>query len=121
MISGVQPGDGSAAGQGGQGTVGSGGRGEGGSAPQIADVYDPVELGALSDLLQVNIDGGSADGDIVGRGQAPTERGESVVPYAQVLPRYLDQAADALESLRLPPAMRGIVRSYFDQLASEAQ
>ena len=120
-ISGVSPGDGSAAGQGGQGTVGAGNSRETGSEAQTSDIYDPVDSGRISDLLQVNIEGGSADGDIVGRGDAPTERGESVVPYAQVLPEYLNEAADALRTLRLPPSMRGIVQTYFDQLANEAR
>jgi hypothetical protein len=44
-----------------------------------------------------------------------------VVPYAQVLPEYLNQAADALGELRLPPSMRGIVQTYFDLLAAEAR
>ena len=121
MISGVSPGDGSAAGQGGEGTVGSGSSSEGGSEARTSDIYDPVDSGGISDLLQVDIEGGSADGDIVGRGDAPTERGESVVPYAQVLPEYLNEAADALRTLRLPPSMRGIVQTYFDQLANEAR
>ena len=69
----------------------------------------------------MNIEGGSADGDLVGRGDAPTERGQSVVPYAQVLPEYLNEAADALGSLRLPPSMKSIVQSYFDRLANEVR
>ena len=121
MISGVQPGDGDAAGQGGQGTVGTGSGDEEGSAAVTSEVYDPIDLGELSDLLQVDIGGGSPEGEIVGRGDAPTERGESVVPYAQVLPEYLNEAADALGTLRLPPSMRAIVQSYFDQLANEAR
>jgi hypothetical protein len=121
VISGVSPGDGNATGQGGQGTVGSGNPDESGSEAQVTDIYDPVDTGNLSDLLQVTIEGGSADGDIVGRGDAPTERGQSVVPYAQVLPQYLNEAADALQTLRLPPSMRGIVQRYFDQLANEAR
>lgn len=121
VISGVRPGDGNASGQGGQGTVGAGTPGETGGAPQSSDIYDPVDRGNLSDLLQVNIEGGSADGDLVGRGEAPTERGQSIVPYARVLPEYLNEAADALGALRLPPSMKGIVQSYFDQLANEVR
>lgn len=121
VISGVGPGDGDASGQGGQGTVGAGTPGETGGAPQVSDIYDPVDRGNVSDLLQVNIQGGAADGDLVGRGDGPTERGQSIVPYAQVLPEYLNQAADALGALRLPPSMKGIVQAYFDQLANEAR
>lgn len=120
-ISGVRPGDGSAAGQGGQGTVGSR-TGEGyGTDVDTASVYDPLDRGEVSDLIQVGIDGGSGEGSIVGRGEAPTQRGESVVPYAQVLPEYLNDAADALSTLQLPPSMRGIVQAYFDHLAAEAR
>jgi hypothetical protein len=43
-----------------------------------------------------------------------------MVPYAQVLPEYMNQAADALDELQLPPSMRGIVQTYFQLLAEEA-
>jgi len=43
------------------------------------------------------------------------------VPYAQVLPNYLGEAADTLSTLQLPPSLRGIVQSYFDRLATEAR
>src|SRR5690606_41976744 len=52
-------------------------------------------------------------------GDGPTERGESFVPYSQVLPKYLSDAADSLTRLRLPPSTRGIVQNYFDALAAE--
>lgn len=117
----MRPGDGNASGQGGQGTVGSQTGESEGIGPRTADVYSPIDPGILSDLLQVNIEGGTGDGEIVGRGEAPTERGQSVVPYAQVLPEYLNEAADALSTLNLPPSMRAIVQSYFDQLANEAR
>jgi hypothetical protein len=71
--------------------------------------------------VQVGIDGGSGEGSIIGRGDTNTGRGESVVPYAQVLPQYLSDAADALAQLRLPPSMREIVQSYFDHLAEQAR
>jgi hypothetical protein len=38
-----------------------------------------------------------------------------------VLPQYLNDAADALSELSLPPSMRSIVQSYFDLLAQQAQ
>lgn len=120
-ITGVAPGDGSAAGQGDQGNVGAGTGEDHGTEVETANVFSPIDEGALSDLLQVGIDGGSGDGDVIGRAEAPTARGQSVVPYAQVLPEYLNQAADALGELQLPPSMRGIVQTYFDQLADEAR
>jgi len=120
-ISGVAPGDGDAAGQGSQGSVGAGGNSDHGTEVQTADVFSPIDEGALSDLIQVGIDGGTGDGSILGRADAPTARGQSVVPYAQVLPEYLNQAADALGQLQLPPSMRGIVQTYFDLLADEAR
>ncbi|MBW3667113.1 MAG: hypothetical protein KY394_05930 [Actinobacteria bacterium] len=86
-----------------------------------ASVYDPVDRGEVSDLIQVGIGGGTGEGSIIGRGEAPTQRGQSVVPYAQVLPEYLNDAADALSALQLPPSMRGIVQTYFDHLAAEAR
>ena len=121
QISGVAPGDGNAAVQGSQGSVGAGGTQDHGTGVETADVFSPLEEGALSDLVQVGIDGGSGDGSILGRADAPTARGQSVVPYAQVLPEYLNQAADALGQLQLPPSMRGIVQTYFDLLAEEAR
>jgi hypothetical protein len=72
-------------------------------------------------MLQVAIDGGSGNGAVVGTADAPTQTGQSVVPYAQVLPQYLNQAADALGELQLPPSMRSIVQTYFDLLADEAR
>jgi hypothetical protein len=91
-----------------------------GTEVQTNDIFDPIDRGELSDLIQVGIDGGTGDGAIVGRGDTNTERGQSVVPYAQVLPQYMSDAADALSRLRLPPSMRGIVQTYFDRLAEEA-
>ncbi len=120
-ISNVAPGDGNASGQGGQGNVGAGGSEGHGSEVETANVYSPTESDALADLLQVDIEGGSGDGDILGRADGPTARGEAVVPYAQVLPEYLNQAADALGELQLPPSMRSIVQTYFELLASEAR
>ncbi len=118
----MAPGDGNAAGQGGQGSVGSSdGDQDHGTDVQSADVFSPIDEGTLSDLIQVGIDGGSGQGDVIGRADAPTTRGESVVPYAQVLPEYLNQAADALGELQLPPSMRGIVQNYFDLLAEGAR
>ena len=121
QISGVAPGAGGASGQGGQGTVG-GSQSEGyGTGVETANVFDPVDLGNVSDIIQVGIDGGAGEGQIVGKGEAPTRSGQSVVPYARVLPQYLNQAADALGELQLPPSMRGIVQTYFDLLADEAR
>jgi hypothetical protein len=116
----VAPGQGGAAGQGGQGSVGPGSGQDYGTEVETAEVFDPVDRGNLSDLIQVGIDGGIGEGSIIGRGETTTERGESIVPYAQVLPQYLSDAADALSQLRLPPSMRSIVQSYFDHLAAEA-
>ena len=109
------------AGQGGRGSVGAGDAQDHGTDVETADVFNPIDEGILYDLIQVGIDGGTGDGDVLGRADAPTTRGESVVPYAQVLPEYLNQAADALTELRLPPSMRGIVQNYFDLLAEEAR
>jgi hypothetical protein len=121
QISGVAPGDGGATGQGGQGSVGGPTGEDHGTEVQTADVFDPIDEGSVSDLIHVGIDGGSGDGDVIGKAEAPTARGQSVVPYAQVLPEYLNQAADALGELQLPPSMRGIVQTYFDLLADEAR
>jgi len=120
QIGGVAPGQGGASGQGGKGSVG-GGNGQQHGTGVDSTIFDLVNRGSISDLLQVGIDGGSGDGDIVGRGDGPTERGESIIPYAQVLPRYLNDAADSLARLRLPPSMRGIVQNYFDGLAAEVR
>ena len=108
------------AGQGGQGTVGGGPSQNHGTGVD-STIFDPVNPGNVSDRIQVGIDGGTGEGDIVGRGDGPTQRGESIVPYAQVLPKYLNDAADSLSRLRLPPSMRGIVQGYFDRLASEVR
>lgn len=120
-ISDVAPGSGDAEGQGGEGTVGTGSDDEHGTSVETASVYDPAYSGPASDLLQVHISGSDGQGDITGLKDAPTQQGESVVPYATVLPQYLNEAADALGALRLPPAMRSIVQSYFARLAAAAQ
>jgi hypothetical protein len=121
QISGVQPGAGGASGQGGPGSVGPGAGDGYETEVQTSTVYDPIDRGVLSDLIRVGIDGGIGEGAVVGRGEAPTQTGQSVVPYAQVLPEYLNQAADALSALQLPPSMRGIVQSYFEHLAAEVR
>ena len=120
-ISGVAPGSGGAAGRGGQGTVGRGTGEDYGTEVDTTSIFSPVEEGNVSDLIQVGIDGGSPDGQIAGRAEAPTQTGRSVVPYAQVLPQYLNEAADALGEMQLPPAMRDIVQNYFERLADEAR
>lgn len=120
-ITGVAPGEGDASGQGQQGSIGAGDGQDHGTDVETANVFSPLDEGSLSDLLQVDIEGGTGDGDVIGEAEGPTARGESVVPYAQVLPEYLNQAADALGELQLPPSMRGIVQSYFDLLANEAR
>lgn len=120
-ITGVAPGDGGASGQGQQGNVGAGDGQDHGTEVETANVFSPLDEGSLSDLVQVDIEGGAGEGDVIGEAEGPTARGESVVPYAQVLPEYLNQAADALGELQLPPSMRGIVQAYFDLLASEAR
>lgn len=120
-ISGVAPGSGDASGQGGQGSVGAPTGQEFGTEVETASVYDPVDLGSVSDILQVGIEGGDAQGDVVGRADTATQQGESLVPYAQVLPEYLNEAADALDSMRLPPSMRDVVQSYFARLAEQAR
>ncbi len=119
-ITGVAPGDGNASGQGQQGSVGAGDGQDHGTDVETANVFSPLDEGSLSDLVQVDIGGGAGEGDVLGEAEAPTARGQSVVPYAQVLPEYLNQAADALGELQLPPSMRGIVQSYFELLANEA-
>jgi hypothetical protein len=121
QITGVAPGDGTASGQGGQGQVGGDVGQDHGTDVETSEVFSPIDEGALADLLQVGIDGGSGQGDIIGRADGPTQRGESIVPYAQVLPQYLNEAADALGELRLPPSMRSIVQAYFDLLAAQAR
>lgn len=120
-ITGVAPGDGDASGQGQQGNVGAGDGQDHGTDVDTANVFSPLDEGSLADLVQVNIEGGTGEGDVIGEAEGPTARGDSVVPYAQVLPEYLNQAADAMGELQLPPSMRGIVQSYFDLLANEAR
>lgn len=120
-ISGVAPGTGNAAGRGGEGTVGQGAEANHGTEVETSNIFSPVEDGNVSDLVQIDIDGGSGEGEIVGRADTPTLTGQSVVPYAQVLPDYLNEAADALDEVQLPPAMRIIVQNYFDRLADAAR
>ena len=121
QISDVAPGSGDASGQGGQGTVGAGSGDDHGTAVDTNSVYDPAVTGPAADLLQVHISGGGTLGDITGVKDTQTQEGEAIVPYATVLPQYLNEAADALAALRLPPGMRTIVQSYFDRLAQAAQ
>lgn len=122
QISGVRGGEGGAGGQGGEGTVGPGG--EAIDDPRdvaTSSVFQPILEGNTADQVQVGIDGGSGQGSIVGRADAPTQAGESLVPYTQNLPTYLAEAADALARMQLPPSLRDIVRNYFDLLAEEAR
>jgi hypothetical protein len=116
----VAPGDGNASGQGGQGNVGAGTGQDHNSDVATANVFTRPEDAALADLIQVGIDGGSGEGAITGRADVQSTQGQSMVPYAQVLPEYMNQAADALDELQLPPSMRGIVQTYFQLLAEEA-
>ena len=122
QISGVRGGEGGAAGQGGQGTVGLGGSDDGNPRDvATSSVFQPILEGNAVDELQVGIDGGSGQGSIIGRADAPTQAGQALVPYTQNLPTYLADAADALARMQLPPSLRDIVRDYFDLLATEAR
>lgn len=121
QISGVTPSGQFAQGQGGVGSPGPGEADGGGTEVGRNTVFDPLDLGNTTDLLKAEIDGGSGDGALVGRGDAPTERGQTLVPYTQVLPDYLVSAAAALEQLDVPPSMREIIRTYFDRLAQDVR
>ncbi len=121
IISGVRGGDGTAAAIGGAGSVGAGGELGEERSVRTDTVFEPADVGGVSELLQVGLDGGQGDGPILGTADAPTELGEALVPFTQVLPTYLTDAADALERLELSPSMRSIVRTYFDLLAEQAR
>ena len=95
-ISDVAPGAGDASGQGGEGTVGAGEGDDHGTEVDTSSVYDPAVTNSASDLLQVHIGGSDILGDITGSQDTDTQHGEAIVPYATVLPQYLNEAADAL-------------------------
>ncbi len=113
---GGQPGGGQSAGQGGQGTVGSNSGPEDTTAIDRATVFDPA-AGGPNEEIEVGIDGGQGDGEIVGRQDGTTTDGVSLVPYRDVLPQYLADATAALDDLHLPAELRGVVTDYFDNIA----
>lgn len=116
QISGVSPSGTDQEGQGGVGTPGQGPGAEVTTDVARATVFDPIVSGPI-DQQQVGIDGGAGEGDIVGQGLGPTARGQALVPYVDVLPSYLSDAAAAIDQLEVPPSLRSSVRDYFDNLA----
>lgn len=116
QISGVAPSGTDASGRGGVGSPGQGPGVDPTSDVETATVFDPIADGPRQEQ-QVEIDGGSGEGDLIGTGLGPTARGEALVPYTEVLPSYLSDAAAALDQLQVPPSLRTKVRDYFDNLA----
>lgn len=117
QVAGASPSGEQQQGQGGVGTPGQGDAAPGETGvEQAAEVFDPVQAGA-SEEVDVDIDGGTGEGQIAGRSDSATSEGDSFVPYQDVLPGYLDSAAAALDELDLPPDLRSTVRDYFDQIA----
>lgn len=123
--SGVVSGQGSGTGgrsQGGQGRPG--GQAEAGPAsaekPQLGDLNLPPEA---TDGETMNA-GGTPTGDpgeVVGKGDGPTQGGTVTVAVSDVLPSYRDQALDAIDRTAVSPADRQLVTDYFDQLADPNQ
>ena len=56
---------------------------------------------------------------VAGKGQGPTQAGGLRVPLDEALPRYRAEATRALDTLNLPPALRALIRAYFDALGEE--
>jgi hypothetical protein len=80
-------------------------------------VFDPP-AGSNGDQLRANGRSGQGRSETVGRGNGPTNRGESIVPLGQALDRYRSEATAALDQLDIPPSLRALVRQYFDSLES---
>lgn len=80
-------------------------------------IYAPQLLGGEGGD-DVQLDGSGNPGEtVLGQGNAaPGEGGTSSVPYVDVFPEYESAAREAIESGRVPPHLRDLVRKYFTNL-----
>jgi hypothetical protein len=102
-------------GQGGAGTAG----GTGHNATvgvQTATVYDPATRSTEGEQLGVQGRSGSGSGQVIGQGDLTQPADAPLTPLVQAFPRYQVQASEALSRLDIPPAMRAVVRAYFESL-----
>lgn len=117
------PGDGDGSGGGNQPGGGGGGMGPGqlpsgsslGTTGPYEQVLDPSLLGGQGDPSSLGGQPSAATGDQVAAPWSPTVTG-SLRPYREMLPRYQEEARDALQRQNLPPALRELVREYFSSL-----
>jgi hypothetical protein len=120
--SGVVGGQGAGGGtQGGKGGAGRpGGKLETGpnndETPKLGDITLPP-TGADGETINAGGAPTGEPGEVIGKGDGATQAGSVSVPVANVLPKYRDQALDALDRSAVPPADRKLVTDYFDRLA----
>ena len=115
----VNGGGGGAAPNGGQGGKGQGtgtGGPKPGELPQTDTIFDPVGNFGTGETGTVGGGSGSGQGGTVGKGNGNTQVGDSRVSLSDAIANYSEQATAALDSNPVPPSVRGVVVSYFDQL-----
>jgi hypothetical protein len=79
-------------------------------------IYAPTLLGGEGGPI-VNLPGSAQGGDVVGQGPTtPTDPGQSLVPYNQVLPQYEQANQNAIDNGSIPFQFIQIIHSYFDSL-----
>ncbi|MGQ9907578.1 MAG: hypothetical protein ACUVS2_01965 [Candidatus Flexifilum sp.] len=79
-------------------------------------VYAPRRIGGQPDGPNLFLEPDAGDAPLIEGEFAPNAAGESVVPYDQVFAQYQQAANAALDSGRVPLALRDIIRSYFSAL-----
>jgi hypothetical protein len=79
-------------------------------------VYAPRRIGGQPGGPNLFLEPDAGDAPLIEGEFAPNAAGESVVPYDQVFAQYQQAANAALDSGRVPLALRDIIRSYFSAL-----
>ena len=103
---------------------GKGGKGQGtgtsgpkaGEIPKTDTIFDPVTNFGTGETGTVGGGSGTGQGGTVGKGNGNTQAGDSRVSLSDAIANYSEQATAALDSNPVPPSVRGVVVSYFDQL-----
>ncbi len=81
-------------------------------------MFDPQDpAGGEGDDLDLGGTPTGPSGEVVGRGNGPSQSGGSYVPLSEAFDRYRQQATAALDRGELSPASRTLVAAYFDTLS----
>ncbi|MDL1901697.1 hypothetical protein FBR02_13105 [Anaerolineae bacterium CFX9] len=83
---------------------------------QFEQVFAPRRIGGPDSGEQIILDPDNSNTPVVEGNFSENEAGQALVTYDQVFAQYLNAADSALQSARVPLALRDLVRQYFTAL-----